>query len=94
MDSPMGINKLRNTIKEMTQKAGIPSYFTNHSLRSTSATRMYQAGIDEQLITEVTGYRSLAVRSYKRTHDTQKHAASQVLQCGKRKKSCTCNESL
>ena len=47
MDALIGINKLRNTIKDMTCKAGIEGHFTNHSLCFTSATRMYQVGIEE-----------------------------------------------
>ncbi len=30
MDAPMGINKLRNMVKDMTQKAGLTGHFTNH----------------------------------------------------------------
>ena len=30
--------------------AGIPGHFTNHSLRVTSATRLFEAHVDEQLI--------------------------------------------
>ncbi len=88
MDAPIGINKLRNTIKDMTCKAGIEGHFTNHSLHSTSATRMYQAGIEEQVITEVTGHRSLAVWSYKKTDESQKHTASSALVCLQAKKFC------
>jgi integrase len=33
--------------------------YTNHSLRATTATRLYQAGVEEQLIMERTGHRSL-----------------------------------
>lgn len=61
MDAPIGINKLHNTVKDMMSEAGLSGQFSNHSLRATSATRMYQSGIDEQVITEVTGHRSLAV---------------------------------
>ena len=52
---PIGHNTLRETIKRVCAEAGLGGKRTNHSLRATSATRMYQAGIDEQLITERTG---------------------------------------
>ncbi len=42
---------------------------------------MYQAGIEEQLVTEVTGHRSLSVRCYKKTGLDQKRKASQTLVC-------------
>ena len=51
---PAGVNKLRDCIKDMCKKAGIPGFYTNHSLRSTAATKMYCGQIDEQLIMEIT----------------------------------------
>ena len=36
--------------------AGISGFKTNHSLR---ATRLYQSGVGEQLVTERTGHRSI-----------------------------------
>ena len=78
-DRPAGKNRLRDTIKQICSKAGFPGFFSNHSLRSTAATRMYQCKIDEQLIQEITGHRSLAVRSYKRTSQSQKKMASNCI---------------
>jgi integrase len=46
----------------MCKDRGLHGYRTNHSLRTSAATRLYQAGVDEQLITEVTGHRSNAVK--------------------------------
>ena len=43
-------------------------FFTNYSLCTTAATRLFEARLDEQLIMLRTGHRSTAgVRSYKRT---------------------------
>ena len=65
---PLGHNKLSQTVKNMCSSAGIHGFRTNHSLRATSATRLFNAGADEQLIMERTGHRSVdGVRSYKRT---------------------------
>ena len=47
---PVGHNTLANTIPRLFKAAGISGHFTNHSLRATSATRIFDAGIDEQLI--------------------------------------------
>lgn len=55
-DSPVGINKLRNTVKELTKEAGLAGNDTNHLLRSTAAMRLYQGGIEEQVICELTGH--------------------------------------
>ena len=76
LDAPVGENKLRSFVKHLTTKAGIPGFFTNHSLRASSCTRMYQSGVEEQVIQEVSGHRSLAVRSYKHTSDRQREIAS------------------
>ena len=79
LDRPVGVNRLRNVVKDLCSKAGIPGFFSNHSLRSTCATNLYQCNIDEQLIQEITGHRSLAVRSYKRTCDSQRRKASNCI---------------
>ena len=66
---PVGVHRLQDTVARLCKVAGFTGYFTNHSLRATAATRLYSAGVDEQLISEKTGQRSLALRSYKRTSD-------------------------
>ena len=43
---------LAGTVARLCKAAGIKEYKTNHSLRATTATRLYQAGVDEQLIME------------------------------------------
>ena len=78
-DRPAGVNRLCDTIKDICHTAGLPGFYSNHSLRSTSATNMYRSSIDEQLIMEITGHRSLAVRSYKRTSDKQRKLASKCI---------------
>ena len=51
----VGHNTLQGTVKRMCETAGIEGRKTNHSLRATSATRLYQKNVDEQLICEQTG---------------------------------------
>ena len=70
---------MRSFVKDLTTKAGIPGYYTNHSLRATGCTRMYNEDIDEQVIQEISGHRSLAVRSYKRTCDKQREKATKCI---------------
>ena len=58
---------------------------TNHALRATAATRLYQAGVDEQLIMEKTGHRSLeGMSSYKRTNTEQQENISNILSLSKK----------
>ena len=60
---PVGYNKLASTVKRLCEQAGISGYRTNHSLRATAATRMYDMEIDEQLICEKTGKRTEVIES-------------------------------
>ena len=76
---PAGVKRLRDTVKDVCKKANLPGFYSNHSLRSTVCTRMYNCNIDEQLIMEISGHRSLAVRSYKRTCPSQCKYASKCL---------------
>ncbi len=80
-DHPIGVNALKTTVKRMCEKVRLERHYSNHSLCETSATRMYQAGIEEQVVTEVTGHRSLAVHCYKKTGLEQKRKASHTLSC-------------
>ena len=65
---PLGHNKLAQTVGRLCKAAGIQGYKTSHSLRATNATRLYASGVDEQLVMERTGHRSVdGVRTYKRT---------------------------
>ena len=79
LDSAVGANTLREVVKTVCELGKLPGYYTNHSLRSSSATRMYRNGVEEQLIMEITGHKSSAVRSYKRTCDSQRKFASNVI---------------
>ncbi|CAC5388526.1 unnamed protein product [Mytilus coruscus] len=79
-DQPIGRHSLANIVASICQEAGIGGYRTNHSLRASAATRMYDAAVDEQLICEFTGHRSNAVRNYKRTNEKQKRKINSVIQ--------------
>ena len=81
-DQPYGINKVKNTVKEVCRQAGIIGKFTNHSLRATCATRMYNSNVPEQIIKETTGHRSECVRTYKRTNEAMKQATSNTVNNG------------
>lgn len=79
-NKPLGHSTLSKTVARLCQEAGISGYKTNHLLRATAATRLYQSGVDEQLVMERTGHRSLeGVRTYKRTSDVQREALSDIL---------------
>ena len=65
--------------------AGIAGYKTNQSLCVTAATRLYDSGVDEQLVIETTGHCSTeGVRTYKRTATAQCETVSDILSCAKK----------
>ena len=80
INKPAGHNTLQNTVSRLCNLAGLQGFYTNNSLRATAATRLYNSGVDEQLVMETTGHISLeGVRSYKRTSSEQREALSDIL---------------
>ena len=55
-NAPIGHNLLCKTIPRLFKDAEIQGHYTNHSLR---ATRLFNAGVDEQLIMSRTGHSSI-----------------------------------
>lgn len=71
---------LQKMFKTMCAEANIKGCKTNHSLRATAATQMFQQGVPEKLIMERTGHRSLeGLRSYERLCEPQHRAVSSLL---------------
>ena len=64
----------------MCQIAGITDFKTKHSLRVTAATRLFLAGVNEQLIMKRMGHRSVdGVRKYKQISEEQNENSSKIL---------------
>ena len=78
-DQPYGVNRIKSAVKEMCKEGGLIGHYTNHSLRATCASRMFDQNVPEQIIKEVTGHRSDCVRVYKRTGDHLRQVASNVV---------------
>ena len=75
----VGKNKLGSMVKDLCTDAGLPPR-TNHSLRATGATALFQAEVPERIIQKTTGYRSLdSLRTYERISTDQQQAVSQVM---------------
>jgi hypothetical protein len=90
---PIGKNSLSKFVSRMCTNAGVDGNKRNHSLRATCATRLYEAEMDEQLIMERTGHRSVAgVRCYKQTSDVLISKCSGVLDSTEIQK-CISNKS-
>ena len=74
---PLGHNTLTKTICRLCRAAAICEFKTNHSLRASAATTLYQHGVDEQLLMERTRHRSLeGVSSCIRTSNEQRETLS------------------
>ncbi len=79
-DNQVGQNTLQKIVKSLCDKAGLSGEkFCNHSLRVTCATRMYQAGVDEQVIQQFTGHSSEVVCKYKKTSDELPKVANKTV---------------
>jgi len=72
---PAGQNYLASLVKDVCKEAGIEGDKTNHSLRATGTTRMWEGNVPEKLIQQRTEHHSLeALRTYERTSVTQQRA--------------------
>ncbi len=73
--TPVGWNKLDAMVATIFKDAGITGK-TNHSLRVTGATRMYNSGIPEKTIQSRTGHKSVeALRVYQQPSKEQQAKA-------------------
>ena len=76
---PIGRNQLGGMVKKMFAQVGIEGK-TNHSLRATGATRLFESNVPEKLIQDRTGHRSTdALRMYERSSTAQEKAVSKIL---------------
>ncbi len=77
--APIGRNQLSGMVRKMLAKVGTVGK-TNHSLRATGATRVFEANVPEKLIQERTGHRTTtALRKNERTSMAQEKAFSKIL---------------
>ena len=75
-----GRGTLGNVVKKIMAKTGFEGYYTNHPLRRSCATKVYDNYIPEQVIQEITRQRSVeGVRAYKYMSSTVKREMSAVL---------------
>ena len=69
---PLGRYKLATVVPTLCKEGGLHGYKTNHSLTTSAAARLYRAGVDEQLITEVTGHRQKLQNDHRRHRRSKK----------------------
>ena len=76
---PVGHNTLSNMVKSVMEEGGFKGQYTNHSLRVTTVTRLFDQRQDMKVIQEHTGHRSDAVMTYRRVDDMKKQEISRFL---------------
>ena len=68
----VGVNMLKTVLPLLSKESGIEVRYTNHSLRATAITRMFNSGVEEKIIAETSGHRSTkALRMYEHTSHLQ-----------------------
>ena len=75
----VGQCSLAKVVKKLLSDGKIDRYFTNHSLRRSAPTRLFQAGVDRKMVKEITGHRSDAIDCYQVTSDRQKMHISEII---------------
>ena len=86
-----GRETLGIVVAQVLKSASFEGYYSNHSLRRTCATRLYDKGLPEQLIQETTGHRSAdGARCYKHTSSSAKRRASEIVQGCLKEEDLTC----
>ena len=78
----VGRHKLQEVMNNICKKGGLTGHFTSHAPKASLGTQLYHLNVDELLIQERTGHRSVqALRRYKRTGEDQQVVISAAL-CG------------
>ena len=73
----VGLNTLKNMLPDLSRESGIGTHYTNHSLRATAVTRMFNSGLPEKGIAGTSGHRSTkALRCYEHTSEAQLQAVT------------------
>ena len=77
---PRGKHILNSMVKSMYLEANLPGNYTNHSLRATGATHLFEHDVPEKVIQGISGHRSLnGLRQYEKVGEKQKQAACKIL---------------
>ena len=77
----LGVNSIRKVVKNLLSSGDIDGYFTNHSLRWSGCTRLFQAGIERKIVKEISGHRSDVIDRYQLTSDDQWKKVNEILAC-------------
>ena len=68
----VGINTLKNVLPVLSKESGIGVRYTNHSLRATAITRMFNNGVEEKIIAETSGHKVSKLSGCMSVHQNNK----------------------
>ena len=72
----VGVNTIKQFLPKICSSIGTNAKYTNHSLRATAITRMFNGSIPEKVIAEKSGHKSIkALRCYEKTSLQQEQVA-------------------
>ena len=60
----IGKNTLASIMKEISKKAGLSQIYTNHCVRASTVTHLYQAGVNTQQICSITKHKNESTLSH------------------------------
>ena len=76
----VGVNVLKNIVPDISRQSGCGVHYTNHSLRATAITQIFNCGVPEKIIAENSGHKSTkALCCYEYTSSEQQKAVSKVI---------------
>ena len=76
---PLGKNQLSRMVKDMCSEGNIEGKKSNHSLRASGITSLFQAGVSENVIQDRSGHRSFGLCKYERVSEEQQAMACQSI---------------
>ena len=75
----VGVNQLKKIMSTVSCAAGVSGY-TNHCLRATAMTRMFNQGVPEKIIADKSGHKSLdGLRAYEHPSTVLEKAAGDII---------------
>ena len=76
----VGINSIKQFLPRICDACGLGRKYTNHSLRATAITRMFEGKIPEKVIADKSGHKSIqGLRCYERISVKQDQAAGELI---------------
>lgn len=79
--SPMGHDKISQFMPRMAKAAGLTGRKTNHSVRRTMCTQLFQAGVAPNMIAQLSGHKNIqSINSYATANMNQQREMCNILQ--------------